>query len=109
MWIASPDDSGVRQSHEMKKRLDAFSLTTLEHVVKLQDFHELSPNPHARAQSRRRILWHKRHPIAAQLIERRAIEILEIHSVEEDVPAFDPAVLPSIAQQLIGKRRFPTA
>src|SRR5689334_2475735 len=108
MWIASPDCCGIRQSDEVKERFDAFSFTSFKHVVELQNFQELSPNPHARAQSRRGILWDQRHPIAAQSIERRAIEFLQISSVEQDLPVFDPTILPSIAQQLIGYCRFPT-
>ena len=102
MRIASPDRCGIRQSDHAKKRLGAFCLSSLEHVMELQDLHELSPHSHAGAQSRRGVLRHKRHSVTAHSIERPAIEILEIHPLEEDLPAFDPAVSPSIGQQLIG-------
>src|SRR4029453_1307076 len=101
MRIASPDRCRIRQPNQTKKCLGAFGLPTLEHVMELQDFHELSPHPHARAQSRRGILRHERYSVAAQSIECPAIEIVEIYPLEEDVPALDSAVLPSIGQQLI--------
>src|SRR5262245_17089101 len=109
MRIAAPDRCWIRQCNQTKERLGAFRLATPEHVMELQDLRQLPPHPHAGAQCRRGILGDKRHSVAAQLIKRRTVEVLEIQSVEDDMPPFDPAVLPSIGQQLIGNRRLPAA
>src|SRR5581483_6644921 len=109
MGKAAPDRLGIRQPHQAEELRRAFALGAGMGAVELQDLDHLALDPHARAEGGGRVLRHEADPVAAQAVETRAPQRLQILALEADSAALDAAAFAMVAQKLVGDCRLAAA
>src|SRR5918995_662271 len=99
MRIAPADPLRLGQAHQAEQLNDAPPGAAVPRAaMPPEDLRDLFAHAHAGAERGGRVLRDQADPVAPQGVQRRPLEAQEIHTLEENPAALDPAARASITK-----------